>query len=46
MLSIEKCSKILNKNQRKYTQEQVKTVREKLYQLAEIIYEFKTTNDE
>ena len=46
MLSIEKCSKILNKNGRNYTQEQVKDVREKLYQLTEIIYESKITNDE
>jgi len=46
VLSTEKCSKILNKNRRNYTQEQVKGVREKLYQLAEIIYESKISNDE
>jgi len=46
MLSIEKCNKILNKNRQNYTQEQVKKIREKLYQLAEIIYESKISNDE
>ena len=46
MLSIEKCSKILNKNERKYSQQQVVEIRELLLQLAEIMYESKLSNHE
>ena len=37
MLSIEKCNEILNKKEQKYTKEQVKAIRDYLYQFAEII---------
>lgn len=37
-LSIYKCRKILNKNGRKYTDEQVKQIRDFLYILGEIDY--------
>ena len=33
-LSIEKCTKILNKGDREYSEEEVKKIREFLYQLA------------
>ena len=39
MLSLEKCNKVLNKKGQNYTQEQVRDIREKLYQIAEIINE-------
>jgi predicted nucleic acid-binding Zn ribbon protein len=37
MLSIEKCNEILNKDEKKYTKEEVLAIRESLYQLVEII---------
>jgi len=37
MLSIEKCNEILNKDEKKYTKEEVTAIREWLYQFAEII---------
>lgn len=36
MLNLEECKKILNKGKNKYTQEQIKEIREKLYELAHI----------
>jgi len=36
MISIEQCKKILNKGKRKYTDEEVKDIREFLYQIANI----------
>ena len=38
MLSIEKCNEILNKFEKNYTQDQVKSIRYFLYQLAQIEY--------
>lgn len=35
-LSIEKCSKILNTSDKKYTKEQVELVRDYLYEIAQI----------
>lgn len=46
MLSLKKCNEILNKKEKKYTTDQVMKVRELLYQLAEIVYESKLTEDE
>ena len=46
MVSLEKCYEILNQNTQNYTMEEVKEIRKNLYQMAEIIYEFKTMNDE
>lgn len=36
MISIEHCKKILNKGKRKYTNEEVKQIREFLFLLAEL----------
>ena len=38
MLSIDKCKKILNKTEQKYTTEQIKEIRLILYKLAKIVY--------
>ena len=46
MLSLEKCNEILNQKIKKYSIEQVKDIREKLYQLTEIMMESKISNDE
>ena len=46
MLSIEKCNEILNKKEKTYTKEEVKAIREVLYQFAEIIYKGKKEIDE
>ena len=46
MLSIKKCDEILNKNEKKYTTEQVEKIREYLYQIADIIYEVNLEKDE
>lgn len=41
MISLEKCNEVLNKSEQKYTQEQIKVIRDTLYQIAEIVYESK-----
>lgn len=41
MISHEECYKLLNKKEKTYTKEEVKAIREVLYQFAEIIYESK-----
>ena len=46
MLSIELCKKVLNKKEKKYSNEQVKVIRDYLYQMAIIIEELKTTENE
>ena len=46
MLSIEKCSKVLNKKGQNYTQKQVKDTIEFLDTFSEIILELKMSNDE
>jgi hypothetical protein len=38
MVSIEFCKRILEKNEKKYSEEQVKFLRQLLYQLGEIDY--------
>jgi signal transduction protein with GAF and PtsI domain len=45
MLSIERCSEILNKTKQKYTKEEVKAIRNHLYQFAEIIHQTKLLKD-
>ena len=45
MLSIEKCNEILNKDEKKYTKEEVLAIRESLYQLAEIIMNTKENEE-
>jgi hypothetical protein len=42
MLSIELCKKVLNKNNKKYTNEQVKLIRDRLYKMALIVDEVKS----
>jgi len=39
MLSLEQCKKILNKNGRKYNEEEIKKIRAILYKLAGIEYD-------
>jgi hypothetical protein len=46
MLSIEKCNKILNEKGQKYSKEEVTAIREKLYQIAEIIHQAKRIKDD
>ena len=46
MLSLVKCYEILNQKTKNYTKEEVKEIKKTLYQMAEIIYELKITNDE
>lgn len=46
MLSLKKCNEILNKKEKKYTHDQVMKVRELLYQIAEIVYESKLSENE
>tara|TARA_R110000803_G_scaffold209830_2_gene280160 strand:- start:3466 stop:3612 length:147 start_codon:yes stop_codon:yes gene_type:complete len=41
VISLEKCNEVLNKSEQKYTQEQIKVIRDTLYQFAEIVYESK-----
>lgn len=46
MLSEHDCKMILNKNGRKYSDSDIKLLKEKLYQLAEIDYQlFKNNNN-
>ena len=42
MISIELCKKILNKKEKKYSNEQEKVIRDYLYQMAIIIEELRT----
>ena len=42
MLSIEVCKNILNKNKKKYTNEQVKLIRDHLYKMVLIVDEVKS----
>jgi signal transduction protein with GAF and PtsI domain len=37
MISLKKCDEVLNKNERKFTNEQVEKIRDFLYQIADII---------
>ena len=46
MLSIELCEKVLNKKEKKYTKEQVKVIRDYLYQMTKVIDELKSKNNE
>lgn len=46
MLSIEKCCKILNKEEEKYTKEQVKNIRQFLEQMALIEYELSKKDED
>jgi hypothetical protein len=39
MLSLERCKKILNNGKRKYTDEEVKQIRDYLYMIAELQFE-------
>ena len=46
MLTIDECYNTLNKNGNKYTKEEAKLIRETLYQLAELVINQKTLDDE
>lgn len=46
MLSIKKCNEVLNKKEQKYTMNQIKAIREHLYQFSEIIHQTKLLKDE
>ena len=39
MLSINECKKLLNTNGKKYTENEIKIIREKLYQIAQLDYQ-------
>mgnify|MGYP000375850961 CR=1 FL=1 len=41
MLSLEKCSEVLNSKERKFTKEQVKLIRAAMYQIAGVMLEIK-----
>ena len=45
MISIEKCYQLLNKNEKKYSKEEVIAIREYLYGYAEIINLIGTKNE-
>ena len=46
MISIELCKKVLNKKENKYSNEQVKVVRDYLYQITTIVYQLKIKENE
>jgi len=46
MISIDKCEEVLNKHQKKYSTEQIKAIREYLYQMTLVIDEIKPKKDE
>jgi len=46
MLTLEQCTKTLNKGKRKYTNEEVKQIREYLYFLASLQLEIEKNNVE
>jgi hypothetical protein len=46
MLSLKECNEVLNRKEKKYTQEQVEMIKNYLYQMAVIISKTKTKNDE
>jgi hypothetical protein len=46
MISLKKCDEILNKKERKFTNEQVEKIRDFLYQIAEIITQSKQLKNE
>ena len=46
MLSIELCKKVLNKKNKKYSNEQVKLIRDHLYKMALIIDEVKDKDND
>ena len=46
MLSIEKCNDILNNSENKYSKEKIVEIRAFLYQMAELINEYKKTYDQ
>lgn len=46
MLSLKQCNEVLNRNSKKYSEEQVKAIREHLYFLADIIKNVKINSNE
>jgi len=46
MLSIEKCCEVLNQKDKKYNNEEVKVIREYLYQMANVMDELISQDNE
>ena len=46
MLSIEKCREVLNQKDKKYNNEEVKVIREYLYQMANVMDELISQDNE
>ena len=46
MLSLELCKKVLNKNEKMYSNEKVKAIRDYLYQMAMVIDKLKSKDNE
>ncbi len=46
MLSIELCKNVLNQKEKKYSNEQVKVIRDYLYKMAIVIDELKSKSNE
>ena len=46
MLSIKKCSDVLNKKEQKYNDEKIKAIRDYLYNMALLIENIKSKSDE
>ena len=41
MISIEKCNEVLNKNEKKYSNEKIKAIRDYLYQITMLVDQIK-----
>lgn len=46
MLTLKKCNEVLNENEKKYSEKEVKEIRELLYKVAQILTQQKTKNNE
>ena len=46
MISIEKCNEVLNKNEKKYSNEKVKVIRDYLYQITMLVDQLKIKENE
>ena len=46
MISIEKCNEVLNKNEKKYSNEKIKVIRDYLYQITMLVDQIKIKENE
>lgn len=46
MISIEKCNEVLNKNEKKYSNEKIKEIRDYLYQITMLVDQIKIKENE